>query len=87
MAEQMWRGAYSTGEMELSQPFPSAPTCMKLAGATGENEAQVLMIGFKDGTLRLLRPAAELAWQLLHASKPHAGDRIASSTPVAHLVH
>ncbi|KAK9834537.1 hypothetical protein WJX74_003954 [Apatococcus lobatus] len=63
----------STGEMEQSQPFSAAPMCMKLAGSTNENSALVLMMGFQDGALRMLRLTADTAWQLIYAAKAHAG--------------
>ncbi|KAK9817328.1 hypothetical protein WJX74_006216 [Apatococcus lobatus] len=48
--------------------------CMKLAGITNENSALVLMMGFQDGALRMLRLTADkTAWQLIYAAKAHAG--------------
>lgn len=47
---------------------------MRLVASTTENSVLRLMVGFQDGSLRLLRPTAALAWQLTYAVKPHAGS-------------
>ena len=55
---------------------------MKLTASTNENSILRLMVGFQDGSLRLLRPGADLAWQLIYAAKPHAGMSLSYLQPV-----